>query len=1212
MYFDRRLFALTRGVRMRMLLAAALGLIALPLVIQRLVLQATVLAKVFQGAPIASVLPLVGAIAVLILLRALLQFSKEDLANRTSAKLKVQLRRQLYDHVLRLGPGYFNQHRTGDVLITLVEGVEALDTFFGMYVPQFIVAALTPVVIFAFMARYDRITATIFLIAALFSLFVPAVFHRWNSGSSNMRRQAYAALGNEFLDSIQGLGTLKAFGRSHERGNLLADRARWVYKSTMMVLAANIATSGLTLLGVSAGAAIALGVGAVRVSHGDLPLQTLLIVLMLGVEVFRPLRDLTVLYHRGLLAIAATKGIFALLDATPDVEASPAASAPISPEATVRFENVTFGYEGGRRPALDNLSLTLDAGETLGLVGPSGAGKSTVVWLLLRFYDPQQGRVLVGGRDVRDWPLQDLHRMIAVVTQDTYLFHGTVAENLRIGKPDATNAELEAVARAANAADFIRALPKGYDTIVGERGTRLSGGQRQRIAIARALLKDAPILLLDEALSSVDSENEALIQEALERLQRGRTTLVVAHRLSSVIGADRILVLDHGQLVQSGTHRDLIGLDGTYARLMTAQQEQEQVDTTVPVGLIAVASAAPPPTPREDVHGAEQEQALIAEPLSVVTIGRRLFNLVRPWWGKLALVFSLGISNAVVAVALGAMGAIIVGRVTTHQPLAPGLIALALLVPASAILTWCDSWQAHDLAFRLLAEMRIDIYRTLDPLAPAYLLRRRTGDLVSAALGDIETIELFFAHTISPAFVAVLIPGGVLITLALIAWPLALVLLPFLLIVAATPFLGQRAAERSGTQMRGQLGNVNAHTVDSVQGLREIVAFNYGDDRADEVEINGRLLSLVQVSFLRQLSLQNGIIDIMTGLGTLAVLGTGAYLVTNHALERTHLPLVTLLALASFAPVLNLATVSKQLAETIAAARRVFAIHDEPVAVRDGPGVPAIDTPNVAFEDVSFAYAANEPQALRNVSFSIAPGQTVAVVGRSGAGKTTAAHLLMRFWDPQLGSITLGGRDLRDFELDDLRRHIAIVAQDTYLFNSSLGDNIALGWPDATEEQIIHAARLANAHDFIMTLPDRYDTIVGERGLQLSGGQRQRVAIARALLKDAPVLILDEATSHLDTESERQVRLALETLIEGRTTMVIAHRLSTVRDADRIIVLEDGAMAEQGTHAELLARGGIYAQLIAAQIVSQGREEPVPAPASAPAHLHDQGHTHSH
>ena len=1213
MYFDRRLFAMTRGVRLRMLLATLLGLTALPALIGGRILSGTVLARVFQGQPVTSVFPLVVLIAVFVAGRAALQYCKEEVANHTAASLKVRLRRRLYEHILALGPGYFTRQRTGDSLLTLVEGVEALDTFFGMYLPQIVVAALTPVVVFVVMVFFDLPTAFIYLFAALFSLFLPAVFHRWNSSSSQARRQAYAALGNDFLDSIQGLATLKSFGRSGERGNLLAGRARWVYKSTMMVLAANIGTSGVTLLGVSTGAALAVGVGAVRVAHGDLRLQTLLIVLMLGVEVFRPLRDLTGLYHRGMMALAATKGIFSLLESAPEIVAPPpSGGTPLQAEPVVHFENVTFGYEGGRRPALEDISLTLKAGETLGLVGPSGAGKSTVIWLLLRFYDPQEGRILIGDRDLREWPLEDLHRMVAIVAQDTYLFHGTVAENLRIGRQGATDEDLREAARAANADDFIRALPRGYDTIVGERGTRLSGGQRQRIAIARALLKDAPILLLDEALSSVDSENEASIQEALERLQRGRTTLVVAHRLSSVIGAERILVLDHGQLVQSGTHQDLIGAAGTYARLMAAQQEEPESDFPATLAGAVAAAVAEPPTPRDAAAGSETTVALVGKPLPALTIGRRLFELVRPWWSKLAVVFSLGLLNAGATVLLVAVSAITVGRVATHLSPTPSLIALALLVPLSALLTWLDSWMAHDLAFRLLAEMRIEMYRTLDPLAPAYLQRRRSGDLVSAVMGDIETIELFFAHTISPAFVAVLVPGGVLITLAILAWPLALALLPFLLVVAATPFFGQRAAERTGTEVRGQMGEVNAHTVDSVQGLREIEAFNYGEERASEMESNGRLLASIQLRFMRQLSLQNGIIDVMTGLGSLAVLATGATLVTHAALLRSQLPLATILALAAFTPIINLATVSKQLAETLAAARRVFAVHDEPVAVADGVGVELAGGGELRFEGVSFTYGPGESQALREVSFTIGSGQTVALVGRSGAGKTTAAHLVMRFWDPQSGRITLGDRDLRDFKLDDLRQRIAIVAQDTYLFNTSLRENIALGRPEASEEQIIHAARLANAHDFIMTLPDRYDTVVGERGMQLSGGQRQRIAIARALLKDAPGLILDEATSHLDAESERQVRLALETLIEGRTTLVIAHRLSTIRDADRIVVLDDGTVAEEGTHTELLARGGIYLQLIAAQVVSQGRREPEPEPAQSSVHLHDHGHSHSH
>ena len=1213
MFFDRRLFALTRGYRGRMVLAALLGLLALPAAIGRLFLSGTALARVFQGRPLNSVLPLIGLIAVLILVRAGLQLCKEEVANRTSGNLKVRLRRQLYEHVLALGPGHFTQQRTGDTLLSLVEGVEALDTFFGMYVPQFIVAGITPIVIFAFMAFLDLPTAFIFLAAALFSLFMPAVFRAWNNNSSMARRKAYADLGNEFLDSIQGLATLKSFGRSHERGNLLAERARRVYRSTMMVMAANLGSSSATMLGVSAGAAFALGQGAVRVSHGGMNLQTLLIILMLGVEVFRPLRDLTALYHRGLLAIAATKGIFALLDANPEV-VGPLATGdapPVAPE--VRFEHVTFGYEGGRRTALEDLSLTLNAGETLGLVGPSGAGKSTIVWLLLRFYDPQQGRILLGGRDLYEWPLDDLHRMIAVVTQDTYLFHGTVAENLRIGRPGADDADLREAARAANAGDFINALPQGYDTIVGERGVRLSGGQRQRIAIARALLKNAPILLLDEALSSVDSENEALIQEALERLERGRTTLVIAHRLSSVIGADRIVVLESGRQVQSGRHEQLIAADGTYARLMATQQEMEASDEDVVAASAVAAAVSVLASVPDPLAGAEPVAPLAGRPLGILSIWKRLLGLVRPWWKQLTLVFCLGLASAAATVALSAISAIVVGRVVSHQSLAPALAGLAALVVLSALLTWGDTWQAHDLAFRLLAEMRIDLYRRLDPLAPAYLQRRRSGDLVSAVMGDVETIELFFAHTISPAFVAVLVPGSVLITLGILAWPLALVLFPFLLVVAATPFFDQRVAERMGGELRGQIGEVNAHVVDSVQGLREIIAFNYGDERSGELEYNGRRLSRIQVAFLRQLALQNGIIDSMTGLGSLAVLAAGASLVLHGLLARVQLPLATLLALAAFAPITNLATVSKQLAETLAAARRVFAVHDEPVVVSDGPGVEDVPrAPEVRYDAVSFAYGPNEPQALRGVSFTIESSQTVALVGRSGAGKTTVAHLLMRFWDPQAGRIALGDHDLRDFNLDELRKQIAIVAQDTYLFNTTLRENIAFGRPNASEEEIIEASRRASAHDFIMTLPDRYATVVGERGVQLSGGQRQRIAIARALLKDAPVLILDEATSHLDAESERQVRHALETLIHGRTTLVIAHRLSTVRDADRIVVLDDGAVVEQGTHAELLARGGIYTHLIASQVVGVGRaqqeaERAAPQPVQ---HFHAEQHHH--
>jgi ATP-binding cassette subfamily C protein CydCD len=456
--------------------------------------------------------------------------------------------------------------------------------------------------------------------------------------------------------------------------------------------------------------------------------------------------------------------------------------------------------------------------------------------------------------------------------------------------------------------------------------------------------------------------------------------------------------------------------------------------------------------------------------------------------------------------------------------------------------------------------------------------------------GDIELVEFFFAHTITPAFVAILVPAAVLATLGVIAWPLALVLAPFLIAVAISPFYAQKRSEQLGEEVRGQIGEVHAHMVDSIQGLREVSAFGRGPTRTAEIVRNGWRYAHFQLRFLKSQASQVGFIEAMTALGGLAVLALGLWFKLQGSISRPELILAVILSVAAFAPVSDIARTMKQLLETLAAARRLFAIHDEPVPVTDGPGVAlAANTesraPSLRFEGVDFSYGPGEPQALYHVSFTAEPGQTVALVGRSGAGKSTCANLLMRFWDPSHGSIALDGHDLRDFTLDDLREHIALVTQDTYLFNTTIRENLRLGRQDADDAAVEEASRQANAHQFITSFPDGYDTLVGERGMQLSGGQRQRVSIARALLKNSPLLVLDEATSHLDAVNEQQVRNALERLMEGRTTLVIAHRLSTIRNADRIVVLDAGKVVEQGNHDELLEAHGLYSQLVSTQLL---------------------------
>ncbi|KAL1163168.1 hypothetical protein V6Z11_A07G251300 [Gossypium hirsutum] len=855
---------------------------------------------------------------------------------------------------------------------------------------------------------------------------------------------------------------------------------------------------------------------------------------------------------------------------------------------SVEFKHVEFAYPS--RPEtmiLKDFSLTIPAGKTVALVGRSGSGKSTVIALLQRFYDPLGGEILLGGVAIDKLQVKWLRSQMGLVSQEPALFATTIKENILFGKEDATMEEIIEAAKASNAHNFICQLPQGYDTQVGERGVQMSGGQKQRIAIARAIIKAPQILLLDEATSALDSESERVVQEAIDQASIGQTTIVIAHRLSTIRNADLIAVFQNGQVIEIGSHDELIeNQNGHYTSLVHLQQTEkeknpEEANSTLP-------TCASSSITNMDINNTNQEK------LPVPSF-RRLLALNLPEWKQAMMGCScailFGAVQPVYAFSLGSM--ISVYFLTNHDEIKEKTKIYALCFLGLSVFSFLiNVGQHYNFAYigeyltKRIRERMLSKILTFevgwldqDENSSGAICSRLAKDanVVRSLVGDRMALVVQTISAVTIAFTMGLV----------IAWRLALVMIAIQPIIIIC-FYARRVLLKSMSQKAIKAQEESSKlAAEAVSNLRTITAFSSQDrilKMLDKAQEGPRRESIRQSWFA-------GI-----GLGTSTSLTTctwaldfwyGGKLMSHGYITAKALFETFMILVSTGRVIADAGSMTFDLAKGSDAVGSVFAILDRYTRIEpeDPDGYkPEKITGHVELRDIDFAYPARpDIMIFKGFSLKIEAGKSTALVGQSGSGKSTIIGLIERFYDPLEGAVKIDGRDIRSYHLRSLRKHIALVSQEPTLFAGTIRENIAYGASDETDEaEIIEAARAANCHDFISGLKDGYHTWCGERGVQLSGGQKQRIAIARAILRNPAILLLDEATSALDSQSEKAVQDALERVMVGRTSVIVAHRLSTIQNCDQIAVLDKGKVIEKGTHQSLLAKGpiGAYFSLV--------------------------------